>query len=171
MAGETANVRGPSEREHLIIRRVAEGCKNREIADSLGLDRPNGAIISDVIDKSPAAEAGLKRNDVVLALDGQKIDDVEAFGYRFGTRAIGGVSNISVLRAGKPVALTLQLIGAPEIPPRDTRKLGGKQPFAGASVANVSPAVTEELALGSAGTIDFTGASAAMLTAANFKIG
>ena len=36
MVGETANRRGPSEREHLIIQRVAEGCKNREIADDLG---------------------------------------------------------------------------------------------------------------------------------------
>jgi len=36
MVGETANPRGPSEREQLIIQRVAEGCKNREIADSIG---------------------------------------------------------------------------------------------------------------------------------------
>jgi DNA-binding NarL/FixJ family response regulator len=36
MVGETANPRGPSERERIIIQRVAEGCKNREIADSLG---------------------------------------------------------------------------------------------------------------------------------------
>ena len=36
MVGETATHRGPSEREQLIIQRVAEGCKNREIADSLG---------------------------------------------------------------------------------------------------------------------------------------
>ncbi len=36
MVGATANRRGPSEREQFIIQRVAEGCKNREIADSLG---------------------------------------------------------------------------------------------------------------------------------------
>ncbi|MGA2964801.1 MAG: LuxR C-terminal-related transcriptional regulator [Terriglobales bacterium] len=36
MVGDTANRRGPSEREQIIIQRVAEGCKNREIADSLG---------------------------------------------------------------------------------------------------------------------------------------
>ena len=36
MLGETANRRGPNEREQLIIQRVAEGRKNREIADSLG---------------------------------------------------------------------------------------------------------------------------------------
>ncbi|MGA9473539.1 MAG: helix-turn-helix transcriptional regulator [Terriglobales bacterium] len=36
MAGATGILRGPSEREHIIIRRVAEGCKNSEIANSLG---------------------------------------------------------------------------------------------------------------------------------------
>jgi len=36
MVGETADSRGPSEREQLIIQRVAEGCKNREIADAMG---------------------------------------------------------------------------------------------------------------------------------------
>jgi DNA-binding NarL/FixJ family response regulator len=36
MAGETGIFRGPSEREHIIIQRVAEGCKNSEIANVLG---------------------------------------------------------------------------------------------------------------------------------------
>jgi DNA-binding NarL/FixJ family response regulator len=36
MVGETAKQPGPNEREHFIIQRVAAGCKNREIADSLG---------------------------------------------------------------------------------------------------------------------------------------
>jgi DNA-binding NarL/FixJ family response regulator len=36
MVGEAANECGADEREYFIIQRVAEGCKNREIADSLG---------------------------------------------------------------------------------------------------------------------------------------
>jgi DNA-binding CsgD family transcriptional regulator len=36
MAGETGILRGPNQREHIIIQRVAEGCKNSEIANSLG---------------------------------------------------------------------------------------------------------------------------------------
>jgi len=36
MDGETGNYGGPNEREQLIIKGVAEGCKNREIADTLG---------------------------------------------------------------------------------------------------------------------------------------
>ena len=40
MVGETATPSGYSEREQLIIQRVAEGCKNREIADSIGTTEP-----------------------------------------------------------------------------------------------------------------------------------
>jgi two-component system nitrate/nitrite response regulator NarP len=36
MVGETVNTRATNAREHFIIQRVAEGCKNKEIADSLG---------------------------------------------------------------------------------------------------------------------------------------
>jgi DNA-binding NarL/FixJ family response regulator len=36
MVGETTNCHGPNPREHAIIQLVAEGCKNREIATSLG---------------------------------------------------------------------------------------------------------------------------------------
>jgi DNA-binding NarL/FixJ family response regulator len=36
MVGETATAAGPANANRLIIQRVAEGCKNREIADSLG---------------------------------------------------------------------------------------------------------------------------------------
>ena len=36
MAGEAGNLHGTNQRESFIIQRVAEGCKNKEIADSLG---------------------------------------------------------------------------------------------------------------------------------------
>ena len=120
---------------------------SREIAESLALERADGAIVSEVIDKSPAAEAGLKRGDIITLLDGKAVEDVEGFGYRYGAKPLGGQSAFSVLRAGKPVALSIKLAGAPEIPARDSRKIGGSSPFAGATVVNLSPAVAEELSL------------------------
>ena len=61
----------------------------RDIADGLGMDRPVGALVADVLDNSPAADAGLKRSDVITGIDGQAIDDPDAFGYRLSTRPIG----------------------------------------------------------------------------------
>ena len=47
---------------------------NRDLADSFGLDRPRGALVSTVEPGSPAEKAGIKSGDVILAVDGKAID-------------------------------------------------------------------------------------------------
>jgi S1-C subfamily serine protease len=120
-----------------------------EIAEGLGLARPVGALVASVVDGSPAMEAGLKRSDVITAIDGIDIDDPDAFGYRFSTKGISGQTSLSVLRGGKKLILPVSLKLAPEIPARELVKLKGDNttPFAGASIVNLSPAVSEELSL------------------------
>ncbi|MCC3246019.1 Do family serine endopeptidase [Methylocystis sp. WRRC1] len=120
---------------------------SQEIADGLGLDRPTGALLADVEARGPAAEAGLKRGDVIYSVDGQPADDPEAVGYRLATRPIGGVATLGVLRSGKKITTQIKLASAPEIPPRDPVKLKGQSPFAGATVVNISPAVIEEMSV------------------------
>jgi Do/DeqQ family serine protease len=120
---------------------------SREIADSLGLDRPIGALVADVVPKSPADQAGLRHGDLIVSIDGQTIDDAEAFGYRFATKPIGATAAVGIIRAGKPMILTVNLAPAPEIPPRDAVTIKGSSPFAGATAVNLSPAVAEELSI------------------------
>ena len=117
---------------------------SKEIADSLGMDRPAGALVSEVFPNSPAAEAGMQRGDVVTKVDGVTIDDPESFGYRMGVRAIGGDLKVTVLRRGKAQDLDVKLIAAPETPPREQMTISGRSPFAGATIVNVSPATMEE---------------------------
>jgi len=117
---------------------------SKEIADSIGLDRPVGALIADMNPKGPAAEAGLKRGDVIVAVDGQAVDDPEGLGYRLGTKAIGGTAEFSVLRSGKKTQLSVKLSPAPEMPARDPVTIETPSPFTGATVVNISPAVAEE---------------------------
>src|SRR5216117_1236893 len=54
-----------------------------EIADTLGLKLPNGALVANVAPNSPAARAGLKASDLIVAVESQTIDDPNAFDYRF----------------------------------------------------------------------------------------
>src|SRR5215471_7917555 len=61
-----------------------------DIADSMGLKRPAGALISNVMPDSPAAQAGLKAGDLIVSVDGQEVDDPNAFDYRFATKPLGG---------------------------------------------------------------------------------
>ena len=63
---------------------------SREIANSLGLDRPTGALVTELSAGGPAAEAGLRRGDLISAIDGQSVDDPEGLGYRLATKPLGG---------------------------------------------------------------------------------
>ncbi|MFN3892852.1 MAG: DegQ family serine endoprotease [Beijerinckiaceae bacterium] len=117
---------------------------SKDIADSLGLERPAGALVVNVHPKSPAEAAGVRRGDIITSVDNLVVDDPEAFGFRLGTRKLGGTASISILRDGKPRTLNVAMRPAPETPPREEIKLSGRSPFAGATVANFSPAVAEE---------------------------
>jgi Do/DeqQ family serine protease len=117
-----------------------------EIAEGLGLRLPSGALVANIVTNSPAARAGLKVSDLIIAIDGQTVDDPNAFDYRFATRPLGGSSQLDVQRAGKTVKLTVALESAPDIG-RDEIVLTTRSPFQGAKVANISPAVADELHL------------------------
>lgn len=119
-----------------------------EIAETLGIPRPTGALVANVTPGSPAARAGLKLSDLIVAIDGQAIDDGNAFDYRFATRPLGGTAQIDVQRGGKPLRLTVPLETAPDTG-RDEIVLKTRSPFQGAKVANISPALADELHLDS----------------------
>jgi len=120
-----------------------------EIAESLGLKRPAGALVTSVTDASPAARGGLKIGDLIVTIDGQIVDDPNAFDYRFATKPLGGTAQLGVMRAGKEVKVVVALETAPETP-RDELVIRARSPFLGAKVANLSPALADELRLDAA---------------------
>ena len=119
-----------------------------EIAETLGLARPTGALVSNITPKGPAERAGLKLSDLIVSIDGQAVDDPNTFDYRFATRPLGGAAAIDVQRGGKPVKLSIPLDVAPDTG-RDEIVIKSRSPFQGAKVSNISPAVADELKLDS----------------------
>jgi Do/DeqQ family serine protease len=117
-----------------------------EIAETLGLKLPNGALVASVTPNSPASRAGLKLSDLIVSIDGQSIEDLNAFDYRFATRPLGGTAQLDIQRNGKPIKLTVPLETAPDTG-RDEIVITARSPFQGAKVANISPAVADELHL------------------------
>ncbi len=115
-----------------------------DIADSMGLKRPTGALIANVAPNSPAAHAGLKAGDLIVSVDGQDVEDPNAFDYRFATKPLGGSAKLGVLRAGREQAVTIALQSAPETP-RDEIVIRSRSPFSGVKIANLSPALADEL--------------------------
>jgi Do/DeqQ family serine protease len=120
-----------------------------DIADSMGLKRPVGALIASVVHNSPAAQAGLKPGDVITSVDGQEVDDPKAFDYRFATKPLGGAAVLGILRGGRAMQVRVALRTAPKYP-RDEITIRARSPFSGAKVANLSPALADELQLSNA---------------------
>jgi len=118
-----------------------------DIAESVGLDRPRGAMVTGLNEKGPARVAGLQVGDVVVSVDDQPVEDPEAFEYRFVTKGVGGTADLGLYRKGERFRASISLIPPLEDPPRDTRDLRGPHPLSGSTVANLSPAVSEELGL------------------------
>ncbi|HEU4475507.1 MAG TPA: Do family serine endopeptidase, partial [Methyloceanibacter sp.] len=115
-----------------------------DIADSLGMETPSGALIAKVHGRGPAARAGLRAGDVVVSVDDKPVQNPQAFHYRFVTKGIGGTAELGVLRKGEKLKTKITLVAPAEDPPRDARELAGRHPLTGSTVANLSPAVAQE---------------------------
>ena len=117
------------------------------MAEALGLDHPTGIVVDDLYPGSPAAAAGLKRGDVIIAINGKSVEDAGSLRFRLATLDVGTTATLSVLRKHQALEIPVRLIAPPETPPAQKTELTGAQPLAGATVANLSPALAEELQL------------------------
>ncbi|MGB1548134.1 MAG: Do family serine endopeptidase, partial [Alphaproteobacteria bacterium] len=120
-----------------------------ELAPSFGLSRPAGVVVNAVYPGGPADKAGIQVGDVITAIGGHEVGDLEALRYRVATQMLDTTVRLSVVRKGETHDLTLRLTAPPEDPPRDEQDMLGRNPFNGARVANLSPAVGEELGVDS----------------------
>ena len=150
----------PSNMVRLVVQSALKGVKVQrpwlgaslqtitpDLADSLGLAAPSGALVAKVHAKGPAAKAGLRAGDVVVSVDDKPVQDPQGFQYRFVTKGIGGVAELGVLRKGQSLKTSITLVAPIEDPPRDARDLQGRHPLTGCKVANLSPAVALEVGL------------------------
>ncbi|MEJ2625113.1 MAG: Do family serine endopeptidase, partial [Pseudolabrys sp.] len=116
------------------------------IAESIGLKRASGALIASVYRDGPAEKAGLKPGDVITAVDGQQVSDPKAFDYRFATKPLGGTAKLDLVRKGRATTASVELRTAPSRP-RDEVTIRSRSPLGGAKVANLSPALADEMGL------------------------
>jgi Do/DeqQ family serine protease len=117
-----------------------------DLAQSLGLPRPAGMLVNYLHAASPAKTAGLRKGDVVIALNGKPVDDPEAMKFRVAAEKIGTMATLSVVRNGEPLMIDFDLMAPPETPTRDVTEIKGGV-LRGMKVANISPAVIDEYGL------------------------
>jgi Do/DeqQ family serine protease len=116
-----------------------------ELASTLGLDRPAGVLITDVYPGGAGDRAGLKSRDVILAVDGTSVNDESALDYAFATHHPGDQLTLQVREGRQSRNVQVRAEPAPATPARDERVITGRNPLAGATVVNLSPATAQEL--------------------------
>ncbi len=116
-----------------------------EIARSVGLSSPQGALVADIWPGGPADRAGLKSGDIILTVNGRPAADPAAVSFAVGAARPGESLALSVRRNEQVIKASLRPEPPPAKPARDEWLVDGRNPFQGATVVNVSPAVAEEL--------------------------
>ncbi|MDH5517340.1 MAG: DegQ family serine endoprotease [Gammaproteobacteria bacterium] len=74
---------------------------SRELAESFGLDRPQGALVSQVIEDSPAEKYGIRAGDVILKFNGQSVTDSSHLPALVGRVEVGSQVKVEILRDKK----------------------------------------------------------------------
>ena len=143
------SVLSPSEGAGHRIVRPWLGATGRTVtavgARKLGLSHPSGMLIDDVVPQGPAGIAGVRSGDVILSIDDKPVADEDGLRFRFATLPVGATAKLGIWRAGEAMELDIRLLAPPETPPRKVTQLKIGGPFVGVTVANLSPALADEL--------------------------
>ncbi|WP_028750828.1 Do family serine endopeptidase [Rhizobium leucaenae] len=81
----------------------------KDIAESLGLSEPSGALVVSPQDGSPGQKAGIKNGDVVTAVNGDPVKDPRDLARRIGAMQPGSKVDVSLWRSGKAQSVTVEL--------------------------------------------------------------
>ena len=114
-----------------------------DIADSLSIDPPHGALIAEVATDSPAARAGLKPGDAIVKIDGVNVDAPQGFDFRFATKDVGTQTLLSYVRGGQTADVTVDVAAAPDA--GAAADITGNTRFAGTTVEVLDPALAQAM--------------------------
>ena len=122
-----------------------------EIALSLGLEAPIGALVRRVEADSPAERAGIRVGDLVISLGGREVRSPQALDYRIAVVGIGNSAQLVVLRGGERLVVTVTPEAEPQLS-EDDLVLLDDSPLAGAVVTDLTARVADRLRVRNAET-------------------
>ncbi len=116
-----------------------------ELAKSFNLDKPRGALISNVVKNGPAAKGGLKSGDIIINFNNHKINNHSDVPWLASTAGEGKTVRITVIRNSKEITLQIKLGKMPE----DRRKASLEQKETdvdlGFSVTQLTPQLARKM--------------------------
>jgi Do/DeqQ family serine protease len=116
-----------------------------EIASSLGLASPRGALITSVEKDSPAGKAGLKVGDLILKAGDRDVGDAASFDYRLAVTGVGNPMAITIWRDGTESTINVVAEAEPQLSESDLTLLGGRSPLTGAVVADLNASLADRM--------------------------
>ena len=115
-----------------------------DIAKAQGLERPVGVMVTEVYAKGPADDAGLRRGDLITAIDGREVFDEKGLKFLAAIRSPGEDARLSVLRGGRTQTIAVTVEPPPGATEADIVLMEGRNAFSGARVVELSPRLAEE---------------------------
>ena len=130
-----------------------------EIAESLGLKEPEGALVSSVSPDSPAAIAGIQPSDVILKFDGQPVETMRGLPRAVASTPIGKSVVVDLLRKGENLSVNVTVGRLPEdaeaeaedsdVPAQPTpEEAPVEETLLGLSIAPLTEALREQYGIG-----------------------
>lgn len=120
---------------------------NQDDANAFGLLIPRGVLVEQLSPQSPLVEAGITAGSLITALNNETLTDAGSLRYQLTLLPLGESVKLSWRLADRgEQSGNIKLITAPDSPPQQRTRLSGNQPLQGALVANLNPALREELA-------------------------
>lgn len=93
---------------------ISYGPLNPAIAAQLNIKTTNGFVVGDVVQGSPAAQAGIQQGDVITAADGQELKGESALAYALNKHKPGDQITLTILRQGKTTEVKATLAERPQ---------------------------------------------------------
>jgi len=115
-----------------------------DMAEYFHLDQVEGAVVAEVQDDSPAAEAGLKRGDIILSYNGRDVESVSSLRNAVSLTNPGGKIRLKVLRDNKTMQVTVEVGKHPTLSAASETV---KQSALGLSVSDLTNADRRRLSL------------------------
>ena len=98
----------------------------KQLAKSFGLDKPNGALVANVLPGSGAEKAGIKTGDIILKADGKTLDDSVSLPLIVGSKKPGDKINLEIYRANKTFNVVATLSGNDDSSTQDRKPVNEK---------------------------------------------
>ena len=124
---------------------ISMGSVDKKFADEMKLSSISGVYINEVMKGSAAEKAGLKKDDVIVAIDGQKITDASSVQAKVGSYHPGDKAVIRYIRDGKEMETTVVFQAAAQ--QNGEADLDGSIIFYGAHLKVASPETLKALGL------------------------